>query len=58
MGPIIQKMLEAKMDAKIGYQKNEHSDVDNYRNFLVWTAKYVWASAITFFLLSPFCAIR
>ena len=32
MGPIIQKMLEAEMDAKIGYQKNERSDVDNYRN--------------------------
>lgn len=32
MGPIIQKMLEAEMEAKIGYQKNERSDVDNYRN--------------------------
>lgn len=32
MGPIIQKMLEAEMDAKIGYQKNERSDVENYRN--------------------------
>lgn len=32
MGPIIQKMLEAEMDSKIGYQKNERSDVDNYRN--------------------------
>ena len=32
MGPIIQKMLEAEMEAKIGYQKNERSDVGNYRN--------------------------
>ena len=32
MGPIIQKMLEAEMESKIGYQKNERSDVDNYRN--------------------------
>jgi len=32
MGPIIQKMLEAEMEAKIGYQKNERSDVENYRN--------------------------
>lgn len=32
MGPVIQKMLEAEMEAKIGYQKNERSDVDNYRN--------------------------
>lgn len=32
MGPIIQKMLEAEMEAKIGYQKNERSEVDNYRN--------------------------
>ena len=32
MGPIIQKMLEAEMETKIGYQKNERSDVENYRN--------------------------
>ena len=32
MGPIIQKMLEAEMESKIGYQKNERSDGDNYRN--------------------------
>lgn len=32
MGPIIQKMLEAEMEAKIGYQKSERSNVDNYRN--------------------------
>lgn len=32
MGPIIQKMLEAEMESKIGYQKNERTDVDNYRN--------------------------
>lgn len=32
MGPIIQKMLEAEMETKIGYQKNERSNVENYRN--------------------------
>lgn len=32
MGPIIQKMLEAEMEAKIGYQKSERSNIDNYRN--------------------------
>lgn len=32
MGPIIQKMLEAEMESKIGYQKNERTDGDNYRN--------------------------
>jgi transposase-like protein len=32
MGPVIQKMLEAEMEAKIGYQKNERSEIDNYRN--------------------------
>lgn len=32
MGPIIQKILEAEMESKIGYQKNERSDTDNYRN--------------------------
>ena len=32
MGPIIQKMLEAEMESKIGYQKNERSEVNNYRN--------------------------
>lgn len=32
MGPIIQKMLEAEMETKIGYQRNERSDIDNYRN--------------------------
>jgi len=32
MGPVIQKMLEAEMDAKMGYQKNERSETDNYRN--------------------------
>lgn len=32
MGPIIQKMLEAEMETKIGYQKNERTDGDNYRN--------------------------
>ena len=32
MGPIIQKMLETEMETKIGYQKNERSNVENYRN--------------------------
>jgi len=32
MGPIIQKMLDAEMDAKIGYQKNERVATENYRN--------------------------
>ena len=32
MGPVIQKMLEAEMEAKIGYEKNERTDNDNYRN--------------------------
>jgi transposase-like protein len=32
MGPVIQKMLEAEMEAKIGYEKNGRSGTDNYRN--------------------------
>lgn len=32
MGPIIQKMLEAEMETKIGYEKNGRSEIDNYRN--------------------------
>jgi transposase-like protein len=32
MGPVIQKMLEAEMESKIGYQKNERAETDNYRN--------------------------
>ena len=31
-GPAFQKMLDAEMDAKLGYSKNERSDVENYRN--------------------------
>ena len=30
--PAFQKMLDAEMEAKLGYSKNEHSDVENYRN--------------------------
>ena len=32
MGPVIQKMLEAEMEAKLGYEKNERAGADNYRN--------------------------
>ena len=32
MGPVIQKMLEAEMEAKIGHKKNEQVNGDNYRN--------------------------
>ncbi len=32
MGPVIQKMLEAEMESKIGYEKSERTDVDNYQN--------------------------
>ena len=31
-GPTMQKMLEAEMDAKLGYSKNERADTDNSRN--------------------------
>ena len=30
--PAFQKMLDAEMEAKLGYSKNERSDVENYRN--------------------------
>ena len=30
--PAFQKMLDAEMDTKLGYSKNERSDVENYRN--------------------------
>ncbi len=30
--PAFQKMLDAEMDAKLGYSKNERSEVENYRN--------------------------
>ena len=32
MGPVIQKMLEAEMEAKIGHKKNGQVNGDNYRN--------------------------
>lgn len=31
-GPAFQKMLDAEMETKLGYSKNERSDVENYRN--------------------------
>lgn len=31
-GPAFQKMLDAEMEAKLGYSKNERTDVENYRN--------------------------
>ena len=30
--PAFQKMLDAEMDSKLGYEKNERSEVENYRN--------------------------
>lgn len=31
-GPAMQRILNAEMEAKIGYGKNERSDIENYRN--------------------------